>query len=205
MRVANELNRSLTIKLKQNWFRLDLTDQTNSSEKWYIPFTFTLKSKTDFSFESVVYWMQPEQSELTLNIPYLDEVNSNWIIGNIQHSGYYRVNYDLNNWNLLIQQLRDNHSQIDVVNRATLIDDAFNLAKAEYLNQTLYLELISYLINENESLPFQVVTDSLSFLNTMLSQDYMAFSRLKEFCKRLYQKSYDRLAWNSSLTDMTQT
>lgn len=32
-----------------------------------------------------------------------------WLLGNINQTGYFRVNYDLQNWKLLIQQLHDNH------------------------------------------------------------------------------------------------
>ena len=33
-----------------------------------------------------------------------------WIIGNIGQFGYYRVNYDLVNWNRLLYQLKSNHT-----------------------------------------------------------------------------------------------
>lgn len=32
-----------------------------------------------------------------------------WLLGNINQTGYFRVNYDLQNWKLLIQQLQTNH------------------------------------------------------------------------------------------------
>lgn len=31
-----------------------------------------------------------------------------WLLGNINQTGYFRVNYDLHNWRLLIQQLMIN-------------------------------------------------------------------------------------------------
>lgn len=31
-----------------------------------------------------------------------------WLLGNINQTGYFRVNYDLQNWKLLIQQLHSN-------------------------------------------------------------------------------------------------
>lgn len=34
---------------------------------------------------------------------------SDWILGNVQVLGYYRMNYDLDNWNKLIGQLKANH------------------------------------------------------------------------------------------------
>ena len=49
---------------------------------------------------------------VNINIGKLD--NKNWIIGNIKHSGFYRVNYDLDNWNLLINQL-NNESEFEII------------------------------------------------------------------------------------------
>ena len=31
--------------------------------------------------------------------------NAEWLIGNVEQQGYFRVNYDLNNWNALLRQL----------------------------------------------------------------------------------------------------
>ncbi|MEQ2312735.1 hypothetical protein AMECASPLE_034273 [Ameca splendens] len=55
--------------------------------------------------------------------------DNTWLLGNINQTGYFRVNYDLQNWKLLIQQLHSNPQIISVGNRAGLIDDAFNLAR----------------------------------------------------------------------------
>lgn len=52
-----------------------------------------------------------------------------WIIGNVQQKGYYRVNYDLRNWEALISQLNSDHRVIPTKNRAQIIDDAFNLGR----------------------------------------------------------------------------
>ena len=34
--------------------------------------------------------------------------DTTWLLGNINQTGYFRVNYDLQNWKLLIQQLHTN-------------------------------------------------------------------------------------------------
>ena len=40
------------------------------------------------------------------------------------------MNYDVRNWQMLIDQLLTDHEKIDVVNRAQIVDDALNLARS---------------------------------------------------------------------------
>jgi flagellar biosynthesis regulator FlaF len=68
-------------------------------------------------------------------------IDGNWIIGNLKHSGFYRVNYDDKNWILLIDQLRQNHKAIEKTARAQLIDDSFNLGRAEIIDQLEFFKL----------------------------------------------------------------
>lgn len=181
-RTINTHGKSMTLKLKQTEFRLDKSkNELDPSYQWYIPFTFTIRSMPDFEFEQMPFWLRPNATEeqRTLTLSYVNDLSRNWVIANIKHAGYYRVNYDAQNWQLLIDQLNFNHSVIDVVNRATLIDDAFNLAMVGYINQATYLNLISYLQNETDFLPFNLAIASINFLDSMLSQNYIALKNFK--------------------------
>jgi len=103
-----------------------------------------------------------------------------WIIANVKHSGFYRVNYDAHNWKLLVNQLNsDRFEMIDVINRGSLIDDAFNLGRAELVDQTLFLDIVKYLRNETSSLPFAASYDGLDFIQNMLSFDMENFRLIK--------------------------
>lgn len=79
-----------------------------------------------------------------------------WLLANYQVSGYYRVNYDQANWEKLLHTLNTSHTvrrrqkeqtsapaagcadwlwlplfqDIPLINRAQLVDDAFNLARS---------------------------------------------------------------------------
>ncbi|KAG2460009.1 TRHDE protein, partial [Polypterus senegalus] len=101
-----------------------------------------------------------------------------WLLGNINQTGYFRVNYDLRNWRLLIEQLMSNHEVISVGNRAGLIDDVFNLARAGYLPQNIPLELIRYLSQEKEFLPWHAASRVLYHLDKLLdrTEEYNLFS-----------------------------
>ena len=116
---------------------------------------------------------------VNINIGKSDKMD--WVIGNIKHSGFYRVNYDSENWNILINQLNDinNFESIDVISRAQLLDDSFNLGKAELIDQTIFLKLASYLKFETNNLAFQAANDGFNFIEIMLSDNYSVFKLFK--------------------------
>lgn len=70
------------------------------------------------------------------------------------HAGFYRVNYDMDNWMALIKQLHEAPVEIHVLNRAQLIYDAFHLAMAGQLDFTVPIHLAEYLPNENSTIPW---------------------------------------------------
>lgn len=88
-----------------------------------------------------------------------------------QHfAGFYRVNYDAHNWELLIKHLEDvdRFRQIEVINRAQLIDDALNLARGNRLPYKTALSVTRYLKHEDEFLPWKAALTALGYIDTML-------------------------------------
>ena len=111
--------------------RFLLRKNANSTDthvyRWWVPLSYTTQATADFSNTAPSRWLSKTDSEITIqNLP----DSSQWVIFNVQETGYYRVNYDDNNWKLLIKQLKADHTKIHVNNRAQLIDDALNLARA---------------------------------------------------------------------------
>jgi aminopeptidase N len=96
---------------------------------------------------------------------------SSWVIANIKHAGYYRVNYDTNNWNELIKQLTNDHEAIEQISRAQLLDDSFNLGRAGLIDQTIFLNISNYLLNEKSPLPFRAAFYGLDFISDIISSD----------------------------------
>jgi hypothetical protein len=84
--------------------------------------------------------------------------------------GFYRVNYDENNWDLLINYLNsEDYEKIPPVNRAQLLDDALNLARAGILKYSTALELTQYLKKEVDFIPWYSALNAFSFLNLRLT------------------------------------
>lgn len=124
----------------------------------------------------------PVQVVINLN----ENERNDWVIANIKHSGFYRVNYDQENWRLLINQLKQNFSVIDATNRAQLLDDSFNLGRAEVIEQVTFLDIMSYLQDETDSMVFEPAFEGLDYLEDMLSSDYFV---LKKFEVRPFPSS----------------
>lgn len=102
---------------------------------WWVPLSYTTGDDPDFSETNPSSWMTDEDNEMAMSLK-VDQ--DTWVIFNLQETGYYRVNYDDQNWALLTTQLRDDHPVIHVINRAQIIDDALNLARAGELINNEY-------------------------------------------------------------------
>ncbi|NXL87046.1 AMPN Aminopeptidase, partial [Alectura lathami] len=86
---------------------------------WIVPITWMTSSSSGDR-----YWLvnvSETNSSFRVSSP-------NWLLLNLNVSGYFRVNYNQENWEQLLAQLSRNHQVIPVINRAQIIDDAFNLA-----------------------------------------------------------------------------
>uniref|UniRef100_A0A6G1SC99 Aminopeptidase N n=1 Tax=Aceria tosichella TaxID=561515 RepID=A0A6G1SC99_9ACAR len=215
--------------------------QQQQEQRWEIPITYTWKSEQNWQ-PTTRLWMRQNHSG-PVEIPNsrdkqlvdtgtglvlrttTNSSNSNkfaqaneWMIVNVQQVGYYRVNYDLQNWKLLIAQLQQDHTKIGTTNRAQLLDDIFELAKSSLIDYQLAMEATKYLKMEREYLPWESVLLSFGYIDDMLLrtsiygdwQDY--FAQLIE----PYYARYKDLDWTkptagnsststSSLSATTQT
>lgn len=81
--------------------------------------------------------------------------------------GYYRVNYDDALWNNIITFLKT-PDKIDKINRAQIVDDSMNLARAGILPYKKAFEIISFLSNEVDYFPWYSAFNTLNFLRMRL-------------------------------------
>lgn len=107
--------------------------------------------------------------------------------------GFYRVNYDNNNWKLLVYQLRRNPNQIPVATRGQLIDDAFQLANAGILNYTIAFDLVKYLyITEQNYIPWYSALRNLEELRLIIS-NYEYSGMYDNFLLKLVKPMFNEL------------
>ncbi|BFZ00939.1 hypothetical protein BsWGS_03978 [Bradybaena similaris] len=140
---------------------------------WSIPLTFTSSSSPDFNQSSDdVHWMNRTERTKTFRpihpLPSLTD-HTGWVLANVQQYGYYRVNYEVSNWRALGQQLETNHLVIATINRAQIINDAWNLAKAGHIGLDTALATIEYLHKERDYIPWYAARTELNYVESMLA------------------------------------
>lgn len=160
---------------------------------WKIPFTFTSSVEANFTVDhSIIIWL--EYSDMVIvdrEIPDL-KTKGNWVIGNLQQQGYYRMNYDSEVWGSIVDQLKENRSKIHHVNRAQIINDLFSLAKAKKVTLGLALRVLEYLYQEGEYVPWSAALKELNFMDKLVKHTTM-YDKYKTVCSYLVNDPLLRL------------
>ncbi|NXN79471.1 AMPE aminopeptidase, partial [Bombycilla garrulus] len=118
---------------------------------------------------------------------------------NPDHIGFFRVNYDSQNWATLSRLLLQNHTlNFSAADRAGILDDAFSLARPGLVNYTVPLELTQYLRNETDYLPWNRAISSVTYLANMLEDDNDVYPLFQSYFRNLVKPIVDQLRWEDS-------
>lgn len=185
------------VTVRQQRFLADSSIHYNASESeygylWYIKLNYMTSdghtnSKWMLKTESVTF-------ETGVNI---ESQTDKWIKFNLNETGFYRVNYPEFLWKRLAEELASGNNMLSISDRANLIDDAFNLARAGHLSYGIALDMTSYLDKEKDYLPWRSSANALSYLSTMLefTGDY---SLLQEYKVKKVLPVFDEIGWNDT-------
>ncbi len=95
------------------------------SYTWVVPFTYKFYGS---NATEPITWLN--LTDGSIRVPQKSDKDSKrWILGNVDFMGYYRVNYDRNNWLNLIKQLKADHLVFTPTERAALVYDSFTFAR----------------------------------------------------------------------------
>lgn len=136
-------------------------DTSESNSLWQIPIRVASASS-----KPVLEWMFSEKVSKESFISKDEE----WILANVNCTGFYRVNYDLANWARLLNELENNPQNIPLLNRGQLIDDAFNLARAKQVSVSLALNSTRFLHNETDYIPWDSAMRNLNYFVLMFDR-----------------------------------
>ncbi|XP_062455936.1 aminopeptidase Q [Rhea pennata] len=112
----------------------------------------------------------------------VSESEHDWILLNVNVSGYYRVNYDQLNLKRLAHLLENDPKAIPAVSRLQLINDVFALREFGYIQIESALELTKYLAKEDEIAIWNVVLLNLVPENSESTlKNYEVYPLLKKY------------------------
>ncbi|XP_037811872.1 aminopeptidase N-like [Lucilia sericata] len=179
--------KSGTFSVTQETFYEDKNIKGNKT--WFIPFNYVTASTRDFS--------NTIATDFLLNIKEIVVEDAkiapdDWLLLNKQSTGFYRINYDKENWNLIIDSLKLQYYNIHPLNRAQLLHDAYYLSVSNHLTHDVFLNLMTYLEKEEEYAPWSTVNDIVVILNRYLNSDEN-IEDLKFFIAQLTAPIYDKL------------
>jgi len=146
-------------EVTQKRYFVDPTMRDEANSKWTIPLNFATSRNANFTDTSITTYF--DKSEDLKIIP--QEEQPGWFVFNKQQIGFFRVNYDLDNWNNLIAILNsDNYQNIHVLNRAQIIDDVMSFAQSGLIDVDLAVGVLSYLRRETDYIPWAAASYRLS-------------------------------------------
>lgn len=190
------LNEDGTRLVQQKRFLLD-PEAAESDLKYYVPINIEY---ADGQFDKTIAsaWLKPEDNEVVLEIE-ADEDRA--YVLNVKQTGYYRVNYEPENWLKIHDTLLKNSKAIGKLNRAQILDDSFNLARAGQLNYHVPLNISLYLSQEEEYVPLQAGLNALKYLQTMMWNTEEEYGLFKDYVKSLLTNAFEDLGFEVTEED----
>ncbi|XP_029672009.1 glutamyl aminopeptidase-like [Formica exsecta] len=135
----------------------------------WIPVTYTTQNEANF--RNLKYPLSDQRLMLIPSDEPFEQVIINedgWVIFNLQQAGYYRVNYDPENWQKIAKYLNSKEfTKIHVLNRAKIIDDAFYFMVEQQLDPSIFWELISYLARETNYIAWYPMIKALEYMSSV--------------------------------------
>ncbi|XP_047984433.1 membrane alanyl aminopeptidase-like [Leguminivora glycinivorella] len=158
---------------------------------YMVPITWTSAGEADFEDT------KPSQV-LTAQSTVIERgtTGNEWVIFNKQETGFYRVNYDDTNWALLTRALRSNQrTNIHERNRAQIVNDVFQLARAGVLRYERALNILSFLEFEDQYAPWLAAITGFNWVVRRLAHDEENLAKLREQILGLSVAVTARLGW----------
>ncbi|CAF1185611.1 unnamed protein product, partial [Didymodactylos carnosus] len=189
---------SNTINVTQKQFLFDVDAQPPKSQHnylWWIP----LKIRSRLINQSDITWLN-KNKRTVYNIPSISTSPDQWLLANPDLLGFFRTNYDERNWNLIIKQLINGHENFTVTERAGLVDDVFNLARAGIVPASLVFDMLKYATKEEKYIVWERILSGVSYIEQMLSHT-PTFSLFKAYMTDLIMPIYNSLTWTEKPTE----
>ena len=159
-------NKKINIEGQQQRFLFSniVGKKTNSNQLWYIP----LNIKTPLSSTETRTSFDKENESITIEKNIKEsEPESNWVKINPGQTGFFKVNYNDENWQLLHKAIAQ--KLLPPADRVGLQNDAFSLSKSGLIPITRFLNICSAYIEETNAIVWQDLCSNLKSIGHQLS------------------------------------
>ncbi|KAL8572599.1 hypothetical protein ACOMHN_017233 [Nucella lapillus] len=154
-------------QLTQKRFLIGSGQDDNSSYQWEIPVTYaTSQSPRMSKSRDDIVWLSKNE-ELTI-ADSMVKGNNSWILINVDQVTYCRVLYDAATWRALIGQLKRDPKVIPPANRAQIINDAMEFARAGLLEVSVALSTLDFVRSDDDLVPLTAFQRHMEHLEMML-------------------------------------
>ncbi|CAO2593177.1 Endoplasmic reticulum aminopeptidase 1 [Lemmus lemmus] len=179
--------RGRNVHMKQEHYMKGSESIRETGYLWHVPLTF-ITSRSD----TVQRFLLKTKTDVLI-LPEAVE----WIKFNVGMNGYYIVHYEDDGWDSLSSLLKEAHTAISSNDRASLINNAFQLVSIGKLSIEKALDLILYLKNETEIMPvFQGLNELIPMYKLMEKRDMNEVeTQFKAFLLRLLKDLIDKQMW----------
>uniref|UniRef100_A0A8C2YMT5 Aminopeptidase n=2 Tax=Chinchilla lanigera TaxID=34839 RepID=A0A8C2YMT5_CHILA len=179
--------RGRNVHMKQEHYMKGSDGAPETGYLWHVPLTF-ITSKSD----SVQRFLLKTKTDVLI-LPEAVE----WIKFNVGMNGYYIVHYEDDGWDSLTSLLKTTHTAISSNDRASLINNAFQLVSIGKLSIEKALDLTLYLKHETEIMPvFQGLHELIPMYKLMEKRDMIEVeTQFKAFLIRLLRNLIDKQTW----------
>jgi len=179
---------NISVTLKNGTLKLIQMNSFNKKLLYPIPITYSSPSNLNFDNLKTKFWMTTKEIEIR-------NFADKWIVFNNQQIGYYKVDYDENLWNGIIDQFNANHSVIHFINRIALIEMLYDNIKSGKFDAKMLFQLLKYIKHEDN---IDVVEMSVNPLSILILKMYKDDKKLKSELKNLFINFYERVRHDES-------
>eukprot|EP00002_Diphylleia_rotans_P005060 TRINITY_DN1406_c0_g1_i3.p1 TRINITY_DN1406_c0_g1~~TRINITY_DN1406_c0_g1_i3.p1 ORF type:complete len:895 (+),score=173.41 TRINITY_DN1406_c0_g1_i3:54-2738(+) len=159
---------------------------------WFIPLTVSTSSN------QVPLTYQIETKTATINVP-----QATWVKANFEQRGFYRVNYDQNNWSNLLAAIGIYPSVLSTAERYSLLDDIFSLGRAGLQDITTALDFIPAISKDTDYLPWAAASKQLLSLQLILQYESVLGDYNEFVCHNL-QDAINLVGWDVQAGETVQ-
>ncbi|XP_054041901.1 endoplasmic reticulum aminopeptidase 1-like [Rissa tridactyla] len=180
--------RGKNVHLQQERYVKGVDAALPTGYSWHVPLTY-ITSKSD----TVERFLMTTKADVII-LP--EEVE--WVKFNVDMNGYYIVHYEDDGWDRLINLLKENHTAISSNDRASLVNNVFQLVSVNKLSISKAFDLSLYLKHERQIMPvLQGMSELIPIYRLVERRDTGGTEKqLKEYIVNLFKDLIDKQSWS---------